>query len=175
MIPPTADPTALALHARAVQLAQPLEHVHDDRVELLVLEVGGRQVAVPVGELREVLAPGPVVRVPGSPPELAGLAGRHGEGVAAASLAALLGLRTAVPADEQWLAVLDDPVAPLGLLADAAVDIVTVSRGDLSPPPTAEGPVAALVPGGALVLATAALLRDPRLFLDPSDPAKECS
>lgn len=175
MTPSPTEAVTLSLQARAVELARPLEHSHDDSVALLVLEVGGQQVALPVDELREVRPPGPVVRVPGSPPELAGLSGAHGEGIAAASLAALLGLRAAVPVDQQWLAVLDHPLVPLGLLADAAVDIVTVERSGLSPPPTADGLVAALVPGGAMVLSSAAFLRDRRLFLDPSDPTKEPS
>lgn len=171
MTPSDAD----ALRARAVELARPLEDQQDDQVALLVLDVGGQQVALPVDALREVRAPAPVLHVPGSPSELAGLTGGHGEGLAAASLADLLGLSTTVPADGQWLAVLDHPLAPLGLLVDGAVDIVAVDRADLSPPPGPDGLVAGLTPEGALVLSADALLRDARLFLDPPEPTKEPS
>jgi purine-binding chemotaxis protein CheW len=168
-----ADAVARVLQARAAELARVVEDRQDDRVALLVLDVGGQQVALPVEALREVRAPAAVLQVPGTSPELAGLTGGHGAALAAASLAGLLGLATAVPPDAQWLAVLDHPLAPLGLLVDAAVDIVAVERADLSPAPSADGLVVGLVPGGALVLSAAALLQDTRLFLAPSHPTKE--
>jgi chemotaxis signal transduction protein len=83
------------------------------------------------------------------------------------------------PVDEQWVAVLADADAPVGLLADAAEDIVEVPAGELSTAPEAGGLVAAVAPGGVLVLDGAALLRDPRLSLSPSesrpDPTQEPS
>lgn len=165
---------AATLHARAVELARPLDDdAQDGRLALLVLEVGGQQVALPVADLREVRPPSPVTPVPGGSSVLAGLVGGRGAGLAAVSLAALLGRSAAVALDEQWVAVLDHPTAPLGLLADAAVDIVTVDSSTLSLPTGAGELVTALLPGGALLLDAAALLRDPRLSLDPLDPTKE--
>lgn len=164
---------AATLQARAVELARPVQEAQDGQLTLLVLEVGGQQVALPVDQLREVRPPSPVTTVPGSNAVLAGLVGGRGAGLAAVSLAGLLGRVAAVPQDEQWVAVLDHPTTPLGLLADAAIDIVSVDGDALSLPAGAGELVAAIVPGGALLLAAAAVLRDPRLSLDPLDPTKE--
>jgi chemotaxis signal transduction protein len=71
--------------------------------------------------------------------------------------------------------VLDHPSAPLGLLVDAALDIVSVHETELLPPSDPGVLIRALLPEGALVLDTSALLRDPRLSLRPSDPTEEPS
>ena len=169
-----ADDVVLAERARA--LARPPEEaVPDDTVDLLVLTVGGQAVAVPVRDVSEVRPPGPLAEIPGSNGVLTGLAGHHGDVLAVASLAALLGLVAAVPEQEQWVAVLHHPTAPLGLLADAAVDIVPATRAEMTSPSEPDGLVAAVLPDGTVVLRTDALLRDPRLMLTPNHPTEELS
>lgn len=176
MLPSTGTGDGVLLAARAAELARPLAERQDgDTVDLLVVTAGGQQVAIPIGSVREVLPPGPVAQLPGSPGALTGLVGGHGDALAVAALAALLGLPGSVPPDQQWVIVLDHASAPLGLLADTTVDIVTVSRQELSAPAESGGLVNALLPGGDLVLDPAVLLRDPRLSLMPPDPTKEPS
>lgn len=164
------EAVAAQLALRAAALAQPVEHRQDGSLDLLLLSVADQQVAVPIGDLREVRPPERVTPVPGSSALLPGLLGGPGGGLAAVSLAALLGLDGALPADQQWSAVLDDPRSPVGLLADQALDITTAHPDELIPTSAGGGLVAALLPSGALVLATAEVLRDPRLSLDPLDP-----
>jgi chemotaxis signal transduction protein len=160
-----ADELAL-LAARAAELARPLDtQQDDDTLDLLVLAVGAQRVAVAVEDVREVRPPGPVAQVPGSNAALAGVVGGRGEALAVATVAALLGLPPTEPLDEQWVIVLDHRTAPLGLLADTAEGIVTVGREELSAPTDPGGLTRALLRDGAVVLDTAAVLRDPRLSL----------
>lgn len=162
------------LAARAAELARPLdEHRGDETLDLLVVAVGSQQVALTLADVREVRPPGPVAQVPGSHGALAGVVGGHGDALVVAALADLLGLAATLPAHEQWVVVLHHRLAPLGLLADTALDIVTVGRGELSAPTDPGGLTSALLPGGAVVLDTAVLLRDPRLSLTPPDPTEE--
>lgn len=159
---------------RAAELARPL-HAQSaaGTLDLLVVAVGGQQVAVPLHDVREVRPPGPTARVPGSSGVLTGVVGGYSDALAVAPLAALLGLPVAVTGAEQWVIVLDHPTAPLGLLADAALDVVTVGQEELSAPTDPGGLTRALLPGGAVVLDTAALLRDPRLSLPLHDQTEE--
>lgn len=171
MTPPsvTADSTAV-LRTRAVQLARPQgEEQEAASTDLLMAVVGGRQVAVDLGAVAEVRPPGAVAEVPGSSAALVGLVGGRGEALAVASLSTLLGLTTSTPPHEQWVVVLDDPAAPLGLLVDTVQEIVRVDDEELVSAAEAQGVVGALTPQGALVLDAQALLRDPRVSLHPND------
>lgn len=166
--------TLAVLNARAAVLAQPLEQQHDTTLaDLLLVTVGGRPVTVPVDALREVRPPGPVAPVPAGNAVLIGIAAGHAGALVVASLAALLDLPATAAPTEQWVVVLDDPDAPVGLLVDTADEIVSVNRQDLTSSPESGALIAALAPGGALVLDPAALLRDPRLFLSPRPDATE--
>lgn len=171
--PPSRDDTAL-LDARAAELARPLQDESDaQQIEMLVLNVGDRQVAVPVEHLSEVRPPSRLTRVPAAGGALVGLLGGHSGTLAVASLAQLLGLVPQVAPDEQWVAVLHDGAAPLGLLADSAEGVLRVSERDLTPLPDVGGLVMAGAPGGTLVLDPAAVLTDARVFFTPPRPMEE--
>lgn len=170
--PPAAALAVLA--ARAVELARALDAQQEaSTLDLLLVTAGAQQVAIPVQDVREVRPPGPVAQVPGSTGALVGVVGGHGDPLAVASLTALLGLPLTVPAAEQWLLVVDHPTAPLGLLADAALDVVTVAHEELRSPTDRGGLTRALLPEGTVVLDTGALLRDPRLSIPLPDQTEE--
>lgn len=175
MTAPDERQVARVLAARAAELSRPAADQQEESLTVLVLEVCGQQVAVPVTDVREVQPPGHVAQLPGSSATLPGLTGGRGEPLAVASLSALLGLTSAVPHEQQWVAVLEHPTAPLGLLADALVDVVPLPRTSLTPPTDPGGLVSALVRDGPIVLSADALLRDPRLSFDPPTPAEEPS
>jgi chemotaxis signal transduction protein len=166
MSSPGTDELAV-LAARAAELARP--H-HDDQathsVDVLLVTVGAQQVALPVEALREVRPPTPLAPVPGDSDVLVGVAVGHTGALAVASLAPLLGLAPSAPPSAQWMAVLDDPAAPVGLLVDTADDIVPLDSDGLTRPPESSVLIAAVSAGGALLLDTAVLLGDPRLYLD---------
>ncbi|MPY94194.1 MAG: hypothetical protein GEV08_14370 [Acidimicrobiia bacterium] len=134
--------------------------------------------------MREVLAPGPVARVPGAGHALLGLRPAGGELVVLADVGALLGTSSARAPGERYVVVLDDPEAPLGVLADAVEEMADVPRGSLRPMPEAGGLVLGVAdlpgasvtggtsgppdgPGGLLVVDVDALLRDPRMSTSP--------
>lgn len=159
------DDARVLLDARAAELARPARKDSDGGSwELLVVSVSDVQVGIPVEHLREVRTPGHVTRMPGSNGVLVGLVGGHGGALAVASLARLLGLPSALPPDEQWVAVLDDPSAPLGLLVDAADGLATVAAADLSWQADTGGLVMARMPDGVLVLDPAVALADTAAF-----------
>lgn len=164
------------LSARAAELARPLDQrQEDDAVDLLVLAVGDQQVALPVEAVRAVRTPRPVAQVPAGGGALIGMVSEQGDALPVAALAGLLGLPVLAAADAHWIVVLDHPTAPVGLLADRAVDIVTARRADIQAPAEPGALVAGLLPDGMVVLDAAALLRDRRLSLLPPDPTEELS
>ncbi len=168
--PPVLADSAAVLRSRAVRLATARVEEQDTAwTDLLIAVIGGRQVGVDLDAVAEVRPPGPVAEVPGVNAALVGLVGGRGEALAVASLATLLELPAGVPPHEQWVVVLHDPRAPLGLLVDTVEEIARVSDDDLVPAVEAEGVVGALSPAGALVLDAPVLLRDPRVSLHPHD------
>lgn len=164
------------LSARAVELARPLDELQEDgTIDLLVLVVGRQHLALPVESVRAVRPPGPVARVPAGTSALAGMVTEQGNALPVAFLATLLGLPVTAAAAEHWTVVLNHATAPVGLLADAAVDILTARRADVRPPAEQGGLVAGLLPDGAIVLDAPALLRDPRLSVALPHPTEEPS
>lgn len=163
------------LRARAAELARVVEADEGrDVSDLLVATVGGQSVAVPIEHLRGVRAPAPLCPVPGSHPVLVGIAAGHAEALVVASLGALLGLPPRVGTQEQWVVVLEDPVAPVGLLVDTADDVLRLPRQQTSAAAASSGALTtALSPSEVLLLDTAAVLHDPRLFLHPDRATTE--
>jgi chemotaxis signal transduction protein len=166
-----ADVAVLA--ARAAELARPLDPDQEDEVDLLVLVVGRLHVALPVAAVRAVRAPGPVAQVPAGAGALVGMIAEQGEALPVGGLATLLGLPFAAATDQQWVVVLDHPTAPVGLLADRAVDIVSVRHADITSTAEPGGLTTGLLADGTVLLDPSAVLHDPRLAVAPSDPTKE--
>jgi chemotaxis signal transduction protein len=164
------------LASRAAALARPLDDEADvGTIDLLVLALGDQQVAVRLQDVRAVRPPGPVTLVPQTGTALAGVVGGYGEVLPVAGLGGLLGLTPGLPPDQQWVLVLHDPAAPLGLLTDAAVDILTIRPADLIAPADSAALVAAVLPDGTVVLDGPAVLSDPRVSFRPPYPTEEPS
>ena len=170
------DDELAVLAARAAELARPDDDGQATHsIAVLLVTVGAQHVALPVEALREVRPPMPLAPVPGAHDVLVGIAVGHAEALAVASLATLLGLAPAVPPSAQWMVVLDDPAAPVGLLVDSADDIVPVDSQEMATPPESSVLIAAVTAGGDLLLDPTALLRDPRLHLDRRLEATEAT
>lgn len=150
---------------RAAALARPTADEAEEPTADLIVAVADQRVALPAQRVRAIVEPGATARISTGGP-LVGLRSVRGEVLAVADLAHLLQLTSATPASQRWLVVLTDPVAPIGLLVDAAVDLGSV------PPDASIGPederqlVAHVTPDGVLVLDVERLLTDARLFVD---------
>lgn len=163
--PPDTARTSV-LDARTAALARPPAAGRArDCLDVLLVTVGTQALAVPVDALREVRPPAPLAPVPGGGAVLTGVTAGHAGALVVASLAPLLGLAAARPPAEQWVVVLDDREAPVGLLVDSADDISTFDRHDMTPAPESSLLTSSIASGGVPVLDPAAVLRDPRLFL----------
>ena len=162
-------PTAQLLDERARALARPLVTGREPGTQHLVVAIGDQRVAVPVAAVREVVPPGAITRVPGTPQALPGVRAVRGGILSLADAAALLGLRPGRPGHEQHVVVLADD-APLGLLVDAVLELAGIDPEDISPVRSAgtsarAGVLAGTTPAGTLVLDASAVLTDPRLDL----------
>jgi purine-binding chemotaxis protein CheW len=91
------------------------------------LRVAGEAYAVPVENVLEVVRPGEVTPVPGSPAELLGVLNLRGQIVAVADLAQILGLHAAAPPARMLVAESGD------LRAGFVIDEVT-EVGELGEP-----------------------------------------
>jgi chemotaxis signal transduction protein len=171
----------LAARARALALRPDAEGA-GGRLELLAFAIGGARYALPTAQVASVARLGPVTRVPGAPPAVAGVTNHEGTVLLVAELPALLGLagplRSAVAAP--YLVVVvgqhapphgpgdvhDGQAEPLGLVVDDVHEVRVVAEAALHPP-AAGGPGAhltrALTGDGCVVLDGKRLLSEPAL------------
>lgn len=167
------------LRARTRQLSRPVHSKRDQGADHLLVAVGAVRLAIPLTALRQTVAPGPVTRLPGLPPELLGIRSLRGDLVCLADTAALLGSTRAAEPESQHVVVMED-ASPLGLLVDEVLGLRHVNPADVHPPPAAGTTVTALpvvlagvTADGTLLVETAALLADPRLRLSTSPAPDE--
>ena len=88
---------------------------------VVVCRVGGERFALPVSLVREVVATPPVVRLPGAPAAIRGVANVNGTLVTAVSGPDLLGAPAAAPAP--WLVVLNLWQGRVGIEVDEVEDV----------------------------------------------------
>jgi purine-binding chemotaxis protein CheW len=135
------------------------------RADVMLVRMGGSSYALPVAAVREVVRLPPVTRVPGLPPFVAGLTNVRGRVLAVLDLRTLLRLegprgdRLVILDGEQdggGTAQVPNPRgtrALVGLIVDAALDMVQLPTGGLEPLPPGIPPEAAGVLDGMTVLA----------------------
>lgn len=156
---------------RAKLLARP--HIHDQTelptVGILAIEVAdGHRYAVEIAHVRKIVRNQHLRRLPGGSGALLGVVPAHGDVVPVADLGALLGL--CVPTlTRPLIVVLDGGGPPLGLLVDNATEVVAWRTMDLrtarQPYTEGSGGSVRLGPHDTVILDSATLLNDPRLFV----------
>jgi chemotaxis signal transduction protein len=137
-------------------------------MDVMLVRLGGSSYALPVASVREVVRLPPITRVPGLPPFVAGLTNVRGRVLAVLDLRALL--RLDGPRGDR-LVILDGGQGELlagqvpnargthssralvGLIVDAALDMVQLPAGGLEPLPPGISPEAAEVLEGITVVA----------------------
>lgn len=163
------------LEERARRLARvPTAAAADEEqaTQLVVLSFGGERWGIEASLVIEVARRREVTRVPGLPPQFAGVTLHRGEILPVVDLRGLLSLQAEAPAER--LVILGGSRPSLGLLAESVNEMASVRLDRLHPPPPGgrEGlPLLGIVAGalrgdaeGALaVLDGAALLADERL------------
>lgn len=164
------------LQERARVLARPLtdELAATNRLELVIFTLTGERYALESRCVLQVVKLQDLVRMPGAPDHLLGLTNLRGEILPVFDLRALLGLSRARLDDLSRLLVLGDGEPELGILADAVLELERRRPDELlaaaEPIARADMPYLRGVTADALVvLDGAALLHDPRLFLNPTD------
>lgn len=151
--PPPPDVDAAAPDATSA----PGDLVEDDRPRLVRFVVGGRELLVDVAGVLEVLVPGPVTRLPGSVPAIAGVTSVRGRIVVVVDASAALA--TSTPARRGRFLVVATAGGPVALVVDHVDAVVAADLEAVDPPPG--GPGAAdsggTPSGPPLVVATATI------------------
>lgn len=124
-------------------LASPLESAAGrpgsagDHREFVSMTVGGQLFGIPVLEVRAVLIPQRITRVPLAPAEVTGSLNLRGRIVTAIELRTRLGLPARPPAERPMCVVVDHRGELYSLLVDSVGEVVRVAAGDAEPsPPT---------------------------------------
>ena len=127
-----------------------LEPVEDDRPRLVRFALGDRELLVDVASVLEVLVAGPVTRLPGSAPAIAGVTSVRGRIVPVVDASRALG--TTVPVARDRFLVVATPDGPVALVVDRVDAVVAADLPARDDGATADG-----VRPAPLVVATATI------------------
>jgi purine-binding chemotaxis protein CheW len=161
------------LDERARTLARPpLARPTARLLEVATFQLAGERCAIETRYIYEIIRWHEPARLPGVPEHLAGLINLRGEIIAVFDLRKLLGIEPKEPTEHARVLVLGGERAELGVLADAAETVLTLSQEEMQPPPASVAcgdHYLGVAPDGLIVLNGQALLADPRLFIE-DDP-----
>jgi purine-binding chemotaxis protein CheW len=101
----------------------------------LGFRVGSYMYGLPLPSLREVATLGPVRRIQGTPPTVAGLVNVRGEIICALDAREILGLARPTVPDVRFLVVLRRLQNPIGLIVDSISDVYTIDADHIQPLP----------------------------------------
>jgi len=167
----TPDQARALLEERARRLAERSDKEEAQVLELVEFSIGRERYAIESRHIRRVAALSAYTPVPGLPDPFVGVAPVRDEIVALVSLTSLLGTGDAGVTDLKQMVVLGAERDELALLVDVAEDLAHVSPQALLPVPEswsiqARALIRGVTQGGLIVLDGAALLDDPRLFVE---------
>jgi purine-binding chemotaxis protein CheW len=100
----------------------------------LVVRLGGGEYALPVEQVGEVLRMVALTPLPAAPRHVAGLVNLRGRGVPVLDLRQRLGLSAAEPGLDAAIVIVEIRGQTLGLIADAAIDVLEFAATDVTPP-----------------------------------------
>jgi purine-binding chemotaxis protein CheW len=165
------EETAALLRGRARALAATISAPSTEgQLEVVTFAAAGARYGIEGAYVSAVSRLGPLTRLPGVPPFVAGVTNHLGEIVMVADLSRLLGLApTPTPPGALLLGLGARDLEPLAIIADTVYERIALPAGQLYPPGADGGGASrelrrAVTSDGCLILDGGALLRDPRLF-----------
>jgi purine-binding chemotaxis protein CheW len=105
-----------------------------DRHTLVVFDLDGREFALPIEDIAEILQMVLVTPVPEVPPWVAGVVNLRGRVIPILDLRTRLGFETKPPQLNTPILVAEQDTRKLGLIADAVVDVISLDDAALEPP-----------------------------------------
>jgi purine-binding chemotaxis protein CheW len=107
--------------------------------QYLTFAIGEEEFAVPVLRVREIVAFGPVTRVPSAPPWIRGVVNLRGGVVPVVDLGTKFGLPAVPPGRRTCIVVVEVELAgeqtAMGVIADAVLEVAVLRAADIEPPP----------------------------------------
>jgi purine-binding chemotaxis protein CheW len=173
---PSPEQARAVMDERARALARaPAEPTSAARaLEVVVFALSGERYALEAAHVREVVRLSGLTPLPGAPDFLAGVINLRGQILAVFDLRKLFGVPTEGAAEPSRVLALGAGRAEFGVLADTLHEVAALPEGQVREPEVPPAGIGrdwlrGVTPEGLVVLDGAALLRDPRLFVDQAD------
>lgn len=176
------DPEVAAhiLKGRASVLARPLDEsvIASEVVEVVTFRIGDERYALETGFIREVVEPGQITPVPGTPVQLVGVCNLRGDVLAimnGASITGPIGQPQSETVGEQGgsVLVLGEDISEFGLLVTEVEEVTSLKTNSIGDPGAMGEKLGRLICGltsdALIVIDGSELLSDPRFFIDGSD------
>jgi len=120
---------------------EPAQVPETNRHTLVVFELDGREFALPIDDIAEILQMVLITPVPEVPPWVAGMVNLRGRVIPVIDLRTRLGMEPRPPRLNTPLLIAEQGTRKLGLIADAVRDVIAIEDDALERPaePSAEG------------------------------------
>ena len=145
-------------------------------LEVVIFEIAGECYALETAHARAVVRLEDLTPLPGAPDFLAGVMNLRGQILPVFDLCQVFGTPRARPAEPSWVVVLGAERAEFGALAETVHEVASLPEGRVRAPEVPPAGIGhdclrGVTPEGMIVLDGAALLCDPRLFVNQADEA----
>jgi purine-binding chemotaxis protein CheW len=135
--PPAAGPARIYSFADSLERQEAPPAAPVERPESWVtFELAGELYALPVARIQEIQRAGGITRVPHAPRPVRGIANLRGRVLVVVDLRQRLGLPPATPDERSRILVVSSRERSLGLLVDAAHQVVGLLPSRIEPPPS---------------------------------------
>jgi purine-binding chemotaxis protein CheW len=143
-------------------------------LKVVVFDIAGECYAIETALVREVVRLAGLTPLPGAPDFLAGVTNLRGQILPVIDLRELFGVPGEGAAEPSRVLVLGDGRAEIGVLAETLHEVAALPEERVREPAVPPAGIGrdclrGVTPEGLVVLDGAALLRDPRLFIDQGD------
>lgn len=143
-------------------------------LEVMTFRWGEQRLAIESRWVREVVLPGELTPVPGTPPFLEGVMNLRGDVLAVMELRGFFGVVAAEKGEHTRTLILGGQRVEFGVIADLVEEVTTLRIADVLAPPGSMAAAArdflrGVTAAAVLVIDGAALLRDTRLTIEMKD------
>jgi purine-binding chemotaxis protein CheW len=113
----------------------PKDEIAVEEIQVLVFHLGGEDFGAEINQIKEIVAMSSITRMPQAAPFIEGVTNLRGQIIPVVSLAKKFGLPSKEKDENTHIVVVEVDEATVGIVADAAPEVLRVSKANIEPSP----------------------------------------
>jgi len=107
----------------------------EDEIQLVIFTIGEEEFAAEINQVKEIISPGNITRVPSAPKFVYGVINLRGKLITIVDLHRRLGFETPELSDANKVIVSDVREGVLGMMVDSVLEVARIPENQIEPPP----------------------------------------